>query len=193
MKKALLILLCLPLFFVACKKENDLPTIKIENNINLAIGDIHQGGVIFYLDSIGQHGFMCDFQDLGTAEWGCHDTIIPGADETEIGKGYQNTIDIEAGCIMPNTAADYCTNSVAQGYSDWFLPSKDELNQMYLQKNTIELTNGVTAFSTTYYWSSSESNSKHDYDPSWGQYFSNGFQYGYDKSSTYSVRAIRAF
>jgi len=94
---------------------------------------------------------------------------------------------------MPNTAADYCANSSAQGYSDWFLPSKDELNQMYLYKTTIQLTDGVAAFSTTYYWSSSESNSKHDYDPAWGQYFINGFQYGYDKSSFYSVRAIRAF
>jgi hypothetical protein len=192
MKKILLKLLCLSLLFTACKKDDETSTINM-NNTNLSIGDIYQGGVIFYLDITGQHGFVCDFKDLGIAEWGCHDTIITGADETEIGKGYQNTIDVETGCTMPNTAADYCANSSAQGYSDWFLPSKDELNQMYLHKTTIQLTDGVTAFSTTYYWSSSESNSKHDYDPAWGQYFSNGFQYGYDKSSSYSVRAIRAF
>ena len=193
MKKLLLILLCLPLLFTTCKKDDYVPTTNGNNNPNLAIGDIYQGGVIFYLDSTGQHGFVCDFQDLSTAEWGCHDTIISGADGTGIGKGYQNTIDIEAGCTMLNTAADYCANSSAQGYFDWFLPSKDELNQIHMHKTKIQLTNGVTDFSTTYYWSSSESNSKHDYDPAWGQYFGNGFQYSYDKNGIYSVRAIRSF
>ena len=190
MKKILLILLCLQLLLTTCKKEDNMPT------TDLAIGDTHQGGVVFYLDATGQHGFVCDFQDLGTTEWGCHDTLIPGADETGIGKGYQNTIDIEVGCTKANTAADYCANSSAEGYSDWFLPSKEELNQVYLNKSYIDstaLSNGGAAFTTSYYWSSSESESKHDYDPSWGQYFGNGFQYGYDKSSTCGVRAIRAF
>ena len=91
-------LLCLPLLFTTCKKEDNMPT------ADLAIGDTHQGGVVFYLDATGQHGFVCDFQDLGTTEWGCHDTLIPAADGTGIGKGYQNTIDIEAGCTKANTA-----------------------------------------------------------------------------------------
>ena len=139
---------------------------------------------------------MCDFQDLGAAEWGCHDTLILGADGTGIGEGYQNTIDIEAGCTKANTAADYCANSSAQGYSDWFLPSKEELNQMYLNKSYIDstsLSNGGAAFGTKYYWSSSESENKHEYGTAWGQYFGNGFQYGYDKRSFYSVRAIQTF
>ena len=193
MKKILFIFLFFSLIFTACKKDNYAPITHADNNPNLAIGDIYQGGVIFYLDSSGQHGFVCDFKDLETAEWGCHDTIIAGADRMGIGEGYQNTLDIQSGCTVPNTAADYCVNSSAQGYSDWFLPSKDELNQIYMHKTTIQLKSEVTAFSTTQYWSSSESNSKHDYDPAWGQYFGNGFQYGYDKLGIYSVRAIRAF
>ena len=191
MKKLLLILFCFPLLFVTCKKEDEIFT------TDLTIGDIHQGGVIFYLDSTGQHGFVCDLQDLQTAEWGCHDTLIPGADGTEIGNGYQNTIDIETECTKANIAADYCANSSAQEYSDWFLPSKEELNQMYLNKSYIDsiaLHNGGDAFITYYYWSSSESDSiKHDYGTAWGQYFGNGFQYGYDKRSICGVRAIRAF
>ena len=190
MKKILFVLFFFSLVFTTCKNEADIPI------INLSIGDIHQGGVIFYLDATREHGFVCDLQDLGNAEWGCHDTLIAGADAVGIGEGYKNTIDIEAGCSKANTAADYCANNSSRGYSDWFLPSKDELNQMYLNKfyiDSIALSYGGTPFTTNYYWSSSQTKSKHEFDTSWGQYFGNGFQYGYDKSSNCGVRAIRAF
>tara|TARA_B110000444_G_C18750405_1_gene552504 strand:+ start:308 stop:880 length:573 start_codon:yes stop_codon:yes gene_type:complete len=190
MKKILFVLFCFSLVFTNCKKEADIP-IK-----NLSIGDIYQGGIIFYLDATSQQGLVCDFQDLGNAEWGCHDTLIAGADGINIGEGFKNTIDIEAGCSKANTAADYCVNNYSGGYADWFLPSKEELNQMYLNKSYIDsiaLSNGGSAFTTNYYWSSSQTKSKHEFDTSWGQYFGNGFQYGYDKSSNCGVRAIRSF
>ena len=44
-------------------------------------------------------------------------------------------------------------------YSDWFLPSKDELNQMYQNKaaiNTTAAANSGSNFSINYYWSSTE-------------------------------------
>jgi len=146
------------------------------------IGDTYQGGVIFYLDS-NDGGLIAAPTDQSTlAQWGCYGTTISGADGTTIGTGAQNTIDIELGCTTPGTAADICANLTLGGYSDWFLPSKDELNEMYQNKSTIG------GFANNYYWSSSEGDS---YD-AWGQSFYVGNQ-GSDGKNYGDVRAIRAF
>jgi len=67
--------------------------------------------------------------------------------------------------------------------SDWYLPSKDELNQLFLQKTT------VGGFVVNFYWSSSE----YIAASAWGQYFSNGGQNGRIKASNSYVRPVRAF
>ena len=64
---------------------------------------------------------------------------------------------------------------------------------MYLKKgdiNTTALANGGSNFATVYYWSSTEAGR---YD-AWIKFFSNANSQGFgDKSSTYNVRAVRAF
>jgi len=123
-------------------------------------------------------------QSAGT-EWGCYGVSISGAGGTAVGTGKQNTIDIEAGCTIAGTAADICANLSLGGYSDWFLPSKDELNLMYENLKVF----GVGSFAGTKYWSSSEGAAYN----AWAQYFSNGAQYYYDKYDDLRVRAVRAF
>jgi hypothetical protein len=120
------------------------------------------------------------------AEWGCDGVSIPGADGTAVGKGKQNTIDIESGCTTPGTAADICAKLSLGGYSDWFLPSKDELNLMYENLKLF----GVGGFADYHYWSSSEYNA---YYGAWGNNFDNGTQINYAKNSLLRVRAVRAF
>jgi hypothetical protein len=71
------------------------------------------------------------------------------------------------------------------GYTDWFLPSKDELNLMYENLKVF----GVGDFTDSYYWSSSEYSAIH----AWGQSFYGGTQYADDKGSMFWVRAVRAF
>ena len=160
--------------------------------ISGAIGDLYQGGIIFYLDGNGG-GLICDIQDLVPSEWGCYGTSISGADDTAIGTGNQNTFDIEAGCNTSGTAADICANLTLNGYSDWFLPSKDELNEMYVNKTAISFTaiaNGGGGFVNQYYQSSTEVNA----NSVWSQSLGSGWQASYSsKGSINRVRAVRAF
>ena len=159
---------------------------------DVQIGDFRDGGIVFWVDGTGQHGLVCDINDLVISTWGCYGTTISGADGTVIGTGSQNTTDILAGCTAANTAADRCANSTAQSYSDWFLPSKDELNQMYTNSAAIDSTaiaNGGSAFTTNYYWSSSE------YSNNWSRilHFNSGYQGWDSKAWNNYVRAVRAF
>jgi hypothetical protein len=102
------------------------------------VGDFRDGGVVFYvaptptdLDGDGtlDQGLVCAVDDQSSnAEWGCYLTGISGADGTAIGSGAANTSDILADCLQPGIAAELCDDYSAGGYSDWFLPSKDERN-----------------------------------------------------------------
>ena len=69
------------------------------------------------------------------------------------------------------------------GYSDWYLPSKDELNKLYINKEAIG------GFVINWYLSSTEGNSNNV----WAQSLYNGLQFLLDLGSLYSVRAVRAF
>jgi hypothetical protein len=108
----------------------------------------------------------------------------------EIGTGQSNTTTIVTWLNSHSEtgkAAQLCDALVYGGYSDWFLPSKDELNLMYVNLKVY----GVGGFVDHYYWSSS---TKGPYTNAWAQHFGNGFQgyYGQGGNNLY-VRAVRAF
>ena len=81
---------------------------------------------------------------------------VSGADGTAIGTGEKNTEDIvlQSGNAEASSAAVYCSELDSGGQSDWFLPSKDELNLMYTNLHNVNPRLG--GFSSVYYWSSSE-------------------------------------
>ena len=70
--------------------------------------------------------------------------------------------------------------------SNWYLPSLDELNKLYLNRDAI---GGFDTTSFPYYWSSSE----YDADDAWGQGFSGGVRDRNWKYFPYRVRAVRGF
>ena len=149
------------------------------------IGQSYGGGVIFYVDGTGHHGLISATSDQSTSgEWGCFGTYVVGAGGHAIGDGQPNTTAIVTdGCASVNSAAKICDNLVLGGYSDWFLPSVNEIIQMYIYKTQIG------GFSGNYYWTSSEE------DFYYAHYirFSDGYETIQGKDNLHSVRACRAF
>jgi hypothetical protein len=83
-----------------------------------------------------------------------------------------------------NYAAKICDDLFLNGYNDWYLPSRDELNKLYLNRVV------VGGFASSVYWSSSEFKNSN----AWHQFFSDGFQNSnHINSIKLRVRAIRAF
>ena len=149
----------------------------------------YQGGGIFYLLAPGDLGYDPNIThgliDAGITfpyeVWGCSGTSIPGAVGTSIGTGYQNTLDIVNGCPDPS-AARVCYNLIHNGYSDWYLPSKDELVKLFVVGNWVDYQAG--------YWSSSQ----YDNNQAWGVHFFNGNSDPYAKYDwQIFFRAIRSF
>ena len=153
----------------------------------LAIGQAYGGGIIFYLDSTGLHGLIsAAVNQNALVAWGCAGTTIGGT-STAIGTGQANTLLIVNACSTAGIAARICNDLVLNGFDDWFLPSKDELEQLCGQRYFI---GGFCYYSS--YWSSSEYNT---YD-AWFQYMPpgpGGYPYHDHKDNGCSVRAIRAF
>jgi len=158
----------------------------------LTIGQSYKGGVIFWLDATGQHGLIAATADQNPPiQWyneadrytgTTGDGLYAGAMNTAMIVATQMT-DNQSGNFAAKVCADYSVTVDGVTYGDWYLPSKYELNLLYLQKTA------VGGFASVYYWSSTE----RDNGTAWLQGFDNGAQVYDLKESTYNVRAVRAF
>ena len=159
------------------------------------------GGTVFYVDmarAVGSQYFeaACAGWSDGTCggdltdpqkQWGCIGVEISGAAAAAIGTGKQNTdaiIDPVNGCPDSDIAARVADELVLGGQSDWFLPSIDELHEMY------DVQTAIGGFSEDYYWSSTDDGgySKR------AQYFVGAFsQVGGTPNNNFYVRPVRSF
>lgn len=149
------------------------------------IGMSYGGGIIFYIDGTGQHGLIAAADDQSTGKfWHTTTTGTTGATGLNIGTGNANTDKIIALYGAEVNAARLCYDLSLNGYTDWYLPSYHEINEMYLNKIAV---GGFT--SNYYYWTSSENNAGNAYY----QRFDTGVRGYSSKTSSYHVRAIRSF
>lgn len=169
--------------------------------LNMIYGNSYNGGLIFYLDTESIYPFeglvaAANDQSTGVA-WGCSSIDLNGDDNTiapeldGIGNGQANTSAIVNLCTESGIAAKLCNDLVLNGYSDWFLPSRDELNLMYqnIGFGATASNENIGNFSASLYWSSSE----RDASNSWVREFAGGFELLNGKIAFLSVRAVRAF
>jgi hypothetical protein len=171
--------------FLGCKKKQ-----ASETKINVVIGQEFQGGLVAYIlkdgdvgyDANTQHGIIVASSDQGSSPWGCQGTLISNTQST-IGSGMQNTNQISSSCFPTGIASKVCKDLVLNGYSDWYLPSKNELEMVFtnLFVNNLGNLSGV-------YWSSSEKDAINAYPV----LFTNG-TVNMNKNLIFKVRAVRSF
>ena len=151
----------------------------------LKLGDSYQGGIIFFLDASGKHGLIAATMDQSkSTPWWNGSFVSIGVANTVDGSANTTTI-IQVQGNSTNYAAKICRDYRGGGYTDWFLPAKDQLNTLYNQKVV------VGGFTDDIYWSSTE----FDVGSVWVQYFLNGLQHLDNTSdgATVGTRAIRSF
>jgi hypothetical protein len=156
------------------------------------VGAAYGGGKIFYIFQPGDpgyvagetHGLIAANSDTqGYRVFGCYSSNWTVS--TALGTGAANTTTL-LGCSETNFAAKLARAVRDGGYTDWSLPSKDELNKLYLNRNLV----GNFTDWNLWYWSSSESSNA---AYAWYQSFSDGSQNGDDKNAQKGIRAIRTF
>ena len=114
---------------------------------------------------------------------------ISGADGQSIGTGCQNTLDIVSGCSETPIAASEALAYESGGYSDWYLPSKDELVEMYTSIGPVSSYGNIAGFDNSSYWSSSEFN----FNLAWVVGFNFGLPFTGTNSNIENVRPIHSF
>jgi hypothetical protein len=148
----------------------------------VAVGQNYAGGIVFYVDSTGQHGLVCAPFDQGRPPWGLYGMNVQGTSK-DFGTGANNTAIIVGYGI---SAATLCDTLILNGYNDWYLPSAEELSVMCYNLHRSGLGNFL-GFAN--YWSSSQV----DVENAWVYYMGGCADNTFMKASPEYVRAIRSF
>ena len=157
------------------------------------IGESYGGGKVFYVYDNGKHGLIAATSDQSTGiRWYGGSNTNTRARADGVGAGLKNTaliianqLAVDGNAFAATVCNEYSVTVDGVTYGDWYLPSKNELYLLYLQKSV------VGGFADDGYWSSTE----YALSNAWFQTFYNdiGQQNTLNKNFTLYVRAIRAF
>ena len=149
------------------------------------------GGIIFYINpNAGDWKYLeAAPRDIGKMQWQSSATDVRGTKDS-LGSGKENT---ELG-IKQNVRPAMASQQYSfGGYNDWFMPSKAELDLMYIN---LKMIRDIGSFSDDWYWSSTQVETRY----AWVQNFKDGEQLGdtwshmaSEKSKNNVVRPIRQF
>ncbi|MBC73713.1 MAG: hypothetical protein CMH47_15910 [Muricauda sp.] len=132
------------------------------NDLN-EIGEFKYGGVIFWIDPASNNSsglVVAVSNQFYSGTWGCTGTLT-GATGTAIGTGAANTAAIvSSGCATSGSVIELISNLNLNGYDDWFLPSEDELTEIYTNISIVNATTIANGGQVTsqFHWSSTEIN-----------------------------------
>ena len=151
-----------------------------------SVGDTLFGGIVFYMDDLGQSGLIAAMSDIsGSYQFGCNGSFV-SAFNWNIGGGQANTTNISNSC-GGGSAAGRANNFTFDDYNDWFLPSIYSLEEIYNSIGPGGL--NLTDFANSFYWSSTYSSPYY----ALGVDFSTGDRLVKSKTTSGIVRPIRAF
>ena len=155
------------------------------------VGDVGPGGYVAYVDGTGQHGLVVNISVGSSRYWHATDSGLVNATNDGIYSGQTNTSLIVSAYGSEANVAKYANDYTVTGndgtvYSDYYLPSKYELN--LIAQNWREI--GIILFGTeSYVWSSTENNAS----TAWAQDIYTGTQAIYNKSTPLGTVVVRKF
>jgi prepilin-type N-terminal cleavage/methylation domain-containing protein len=124
--------------------------------------------------------------DAGAKAW-AGEYVVTGATDLADGRNNVTALKLLSPDLSLYPAAKACEDSTANGKDDWYLPAKDELNILYVNRFAIGNFDTSGTWPVSIYRSSTE---KDDYI-AWYQRFDDGY-HGYNlKSSALIVRCVR--
>lgn len=155
--RSLVIALFLALFTFGCTNKED-EIIEEEDLWEIKVGREFAGGIVLQVDESGTRGIVVAKSDQarGNLSWGCSDKFLNNS--STVGSGATNTKNILNNCNEQSIAARFCdqlnipseVDNMLGNYSNWFLPSLDEMKLLYQRK---ELIGG---FENHPYWTSTD-------------------------------------
>ncbi len=169
--------------------EKNCPSFSLdERKKKIAVGNSFEGGIIFYVDETGQNGLIMSQVDqtISPIEWFGETKGKAGANDTGIYGGAKNTETLIKKFPEKDHPAQLAARFEYDGYKDWYLPSRKELEKLFEFNKTLPI---AQRLKKEYYWSSTEINNADVYYKS----FFNGDDFLRITGNKANVRAIRRF